>query len=1035
MSKKLTHKGIAFGAMVALGASFLASAPAQAEVTNPITLTSNGGASGTFTSLIGSGLTLTPSLVKSNQNVAYALIHTDINGVTQAEWATADAYNIGNAGAILIGKTELYNASQRVGTPVATFPSEWTYSALTTAQVNLTSTTDTTEYATAFPAVDSYNSAYYLIENPGSSELVFEFATPVEGDGSFVLYDLTAGADLGNNLAATTVATVGTGNATSLTAGVYTTVAKKIAVKANSVSGTPGARALSPLKIDAKGTAAVEIKVTAWTDSSTASDTANAGPGFIDSGELRSDSMTVKLLPVNSVSFITTMDSTNTLRGASTLSATVSVSVGVNNQAISDAGKFYVVFYKDGVKIDGIIANDSVITTADVASVGSLDVVKAYNNTSVLTFTATNPGVGAAGNLGSAFYAARALYESSPNDVFLGSSSALLDLRDGTNAEATGIKSSVVDSATLIANGNTTTAKTGTKTVPVALQIQKSGPLDLAASGVRVRVTVKGTKVAADSAITVEGATGSITKVNDTITYLATTNSSGKVMVNVLSSKGTKEDSVTIDYSVQLLTGVYTPGIQRTLVWADAKYSALKASPSDSLSGETVNVTFTATDQFGVGIDNTSAGRVSIQVVAVIDGIVKSSVYSETVTTTNGSASFSFKNFATVGSNQEIIVYVYQGGAGAISYYYSVYAETATNSIAVTDSFSNTVVYKDFVSGNAKVPADLSAITKTGLPALIASGGEGSRYATIVGTVLDASNKGQPGKRVTVATPGALFYDLETTTYAKDTINLTTNSQGYFDVQVLSHIANAAGATVTITSGDKSATTLLKTILPNNISAGNLKFSWTLPTSVVQDKTYTTVASLKDMWGNPIHTTGDEVIFNADGAVQVNGIESLDVKRDFNAKGESTVFLRSDKGIAGPGSFTATLQGPVTYYTGAVSGATSTFATTVSANDPNTLWDETTFIAALTTDIEVLEGLPAGSYTVNAGSFNSFVAVYAKGLKGETLSWKIAGKWMKFKVTQDYQVFKRKTGNVGATINIDLFVNSKKSLSKKVVTR
>lgn len=72
---------------------------------------------------------------------------------------------------------------------------------------------------------------------------------------------------------------------------------------------------------------------------------------------------------------------------------------------------------------------------------------------------------------------------------------------------------------------------------------------------------------------------------------------------------------------------------------------------------------------------------------------------------------------------------------------------------------------------------------------------------------------------------------------------------------------------------------------------------------------------------------------------------------------------------------------------------------------------------------------------VNAGSFNGYVAVYAKNLKGTTLSWKIAGKWFKVPVTSDYQVFQRKTSAVGIEVNVDLYTDGTKQFSRKILTR
>ena len=72
---------------------------------------------------------------------------------------------------------------------------------------------------------------------------------------------------------------------------------------------------------------------------------------------------------------------------------------------------------------------------------------------------------------------------------------------------------------------------------------------------------------------------------------------------------------------------------------------------------------------------------------------------------------------------------------------------------------------------------------------------------------------------------------------------------------------------------------------------------------------------------------------------------------------------------------------------------------------------------------------------VNAGSFNGYVAVFAKGHKGKTLSWKIAGKWFKTTITSDYQVFQRRTAAVGLDVDVHLYINSEKQTTKTVRTR
>ena len=78
---------------------------------------------------------------------------------------------------------------------------------------------------------------------------------------------------------------------------------------------------------------------------------------------------------------------------------------------------------------------------------------------------------------------------------------------------------------------------------------------------------------------------------------------------------------------------------------------------------------------------------------------------------------------------------------------------------------------------------------------------------------------------------------------------------------------------------------------------------------------------------------------------------------------------------------------------------------------------------------------PAVISKANAGAQNGHIAVYAKGHKGKTLAWKIAGKWFKTSVSSDYQVFQRRTAAVGLDVDVHLYIDGEKQLTKTVTTR
>jgi hypothetical protein len=80
---------------------------------------------------------------------------------------------------------------------------------------------------------------------------------------------------------------------------------------------------------------------------------------------------------------------------------------------------------------------------------------------------------------------------------------------------------------------------------------------------------------------------------------------------------------------------------------------------------------------------------------------------------------------------------------------------------------------------------------------------------------------------------------------------------------------------------------------------------------------------------------------------------------------------------------------------------------------------------------------PTPGQVLNVGTFNGKIVVYAKGYKGSTLSWRIAGKWQKVTVTRDFQAFDRLTSAIDLTVTIDLYLNgvTPAAFSKTVVTK
>ena len=963
MSNNLTRKALAFGSMVALGASALVGLPAQADANGPISLLPNGGTrdGATFTSLIGTPLTLDAALSANLQHPATTI-------------------TIPDDGADNVFGTE----------------------------------DDTTSTVTTDPLVDPLADVYYIIENPEGANISVELSSTPSSPG-FKVYDAAGDA---SSLYTDDTDFVDYEDGNSLT---FT--AEKIAVKATG-SGSAGDRSIASLElavVDSDEDTAVELEVTVLADWLTVD-------GKVTQGEYASATETVTFLNSTEVSVGTAMSATGTTRGAGgALVAGVSIGGGVNPYAVLDAGSLGVVFFQDGEDMDIAATGAIDVETADGAEYYAS--AQSYNSVEEdgLVFATTTQG---ATTLTSAVYSARAVYKPTEPDQFLGARSQVLDLRDGTNADVADIYASVTETDDL---SDDSTVRSGTETVSATLQIVDDADEDLADAGVRVRVTVEATTLDDDSTVTVGGVT--LADEEDT-TYYAYTNSLGQVPVTLTNTGAVADDVVTLSYAVLKDNGLYETGEDHVFTWADADYATFVASPSDYLQGDTVNVTFTAVDQWGVGIDSTDLGRVSFKVEAVVDGVVDETVYSETEPTTNGSASFSFANFAEEGSSQELWVASYQGTTQGTPVYYTVYNNLVTSGIAISDAFETDVMYSDTVEGDAGEDSALDALAAATVDA--------DNHVTIVGTVLDANNAGQPGAPVTISAAGVQFWDEVTDVYAVGSIEVYANAQGYFEVDAQTQTANASGQTVTITSGGVTETTLLKSYLPADLDVDNLKLSWTLPANIVKDTTYSVVATLTDVWGNPVRTVADAdgedtILFTADGALQVNGKDS--VAKEFSSTGSTTVFVRSVADIAGPGSFTAALisgEDNIVYYTGdsTTTAATNGDAADTFEDDVNTSWDESAFAGALTTTVDVLETAPAvATGVVNVGSFNGKLVVYAKDLAGQKISWKVAGKWGVAYPTTSFERFDRPTGAVGVNVIVEIYVNGVKQLTKTVLTR
>jgi hypothetical protein len=808
--------------------------------------------------------------------------------------------------------------------------------------------------------------------------------------------------------------------------GTVTTNAKFIAISFTTTTSAVTSRLEIATTEDEKN---VSLKVQHFVDSD--------GDNKVSTFEPRSEIEDVILYAPGNVSATTTIN--NLVYSEDTFRASVEYGQDINPFFQDDRTGIRLLRDGETVPLNTVSANDgsgATSSVSDIATVAIADSSQAgdagdpgYVKNTLSAGVETDDGDFLDATLASkafnGFYTAVAFYDTDTNggnfgvardekQIRMGSPSRAVDLTAGTNAAAAEITPTVSNGPDQVRTSNggaELTVRSKTEKATFGAQIEDSGDDPVRASNIEVRATISATALDDETEITVTGSNSTLTSTSGPIVAFARTDSLGQVEFTVTSNTGEKDDNLAVDLAFKDSTGAYVntgqndPSFIATnlnILYADAE-ATVKAKPAEFVSGPNPSVTIAVEDQFGEPLSTLGDERLSVFASAYIGGVEDAATYSERLSVVDGEVEFSFANFAALGSSAELRVQAYIGAETKVSngdVSVIVYNTAATETINVADNFSTSVTYTDYVVGDSSDPAVAAQLKATGLDVETTN-------ADISGTVVNADGSGQPGTLVTISADGFLFYDDAAGTYALDTITVAGNEFGAFDVEVFAHNVVPAGATVTIEADGVTTTTSLATHLPespNELTRDNLDFSWNFPETIVMNTTYAITAKLTDKWGNPIASDNLGVKFQGFGSVEINGSETAKDK-NFNSSGEVTVFVRSLKDIAGPGSVTAELLDSLDYpiapdpSTGAAQTQNIGTLVSTSVDLESTAWDETLFDKELSEEVEVYEtaaDAPQSTSTqkVNAGSFKGYVAVYALGYEGQRLSAKIGNDWV-----------------------------------------
>jgi hypothetical protein len=591
-------------------------------------------------------------------------------------------------------------------------------------------------------------------------------------------------------------------------------------------------------------------------------------------------------------------------------------------------------------------------------------------------------------------------------------------------ATAVAVTSTVTSTTDASLTSGTAKLRAGTKAFTYRAQAKTADPADAKFANIpMVAVVQAGAFVPTGESITVSGSTKAISRANEAVVVSGLTNADGQFSVTVTSTTAAAAQSYTVTFHIAngASAGAFVADITPIVAtYETATPSAITATPTIVASSD-AKVVVSVTDQFGVAISNSGTSALNVELKAPLKTNLE-----QFAAVVNGSATFSFKNYLKSGESDILTARVYTGTSTSPTYLalttnVNMFAPVAVSAINVPAEVTGVIVnYADFITGK----------TSTAKP-----GPTDATKTVYTGTVVNANGAGIAGASVTIAGTGFQFKS--GTDFAIDTITVTTDAAGTFSVDMWTKVASATGNKVTVTSGDKTASTLVKSSVPStaaSVSTKNLSFSWSLPSTLVMNTTYAITAKVTDKWGNGVPNA--YVKFSGFGAAQFNGAN--DVTRATNRAGEITVFLRSLKDVDGPSAIGAELTGI---------GASATDATQFIANEglaavytdaTTTAWDESKWSSTIEAKVNFLKsasGAASGTGKVNVGSFNGKLVVYASGLNGARISWKVGGNWGSAVADSNYDIFNRPTPRAGVTVSVQIYVNGVLTLTKSVLTR
>jgi len=546
------------------------------------------------------------------------------------------------------------------------------------------------------------------------------------------------------------------------------------------------------------------------------------------------------------------------------------------------------------------------------------------------------------------------------------------------------------------------TVRTGTTALTYTAQASSDDAgTKAAAAGISVTATITKVKMASGSSISAGGKT--LAAAGTSIAVTTTTDAAGKISLPITTSGLVTTDKFTVVLTSQGETGATT-----TVTVADTaatSFAGLNLIGGSAVlkvaSGSSYALSYAALDNFGQKLVG------NYRVVLIESG----ATVATTASLVDGVATFTLTDSSTVTESYSADLKVFNGGTGvyddaglaAVTDTPVVGSSNAAATVTLTGTDNWTtgtalaLNLKDLGTADTRLGQTASTIVPDG-----STDNAANNVVVLAGQVSDVSGV-SAYSTVTLSAPGVMF--VSGTVSSLGSITVQTSATGAYG-SVAAYSNTSGDVTVTATAGSASKT------LDLSFAAAGALTGTALTVNVVDaapGKTMTVSGALTDKYGNAVATNAAKLKVTYTGPGFVVG--SIPTATQTDGSYEFKVLLGSND----------TISGSVVV---AYAGADNNFTTGTTSDD-----------LSVSATLAPAPAVVVVTEKVNAGAFNGYVAVYALGHKGSTISWKIAGKWFKTTVTSDYQVFQRKTAAVGVDVNVDIYIDSVKELSKVVATR